>query len=872
VTIRALSWLLALQGLGASAFAADTYDFDHTPGRLPKTIVPLDYTIALTPDPAARSFGGHESIRLRVREASSKIVMDSANEVLSHVTVDDHAVLSVSSDDTQQLTTIVLSHALPAGEHVLTFDYVGLLETRPRGFFVQSYTDARGAKGTLLSTQLESIDARRMFPCWDEPSFRATFELSVTAPAGWTAVSNMSVRDRQVNGVLATTTFERSPAMATYLIELTVGDLKSVSTVHDNTTFAVWAVRGQESNGKRALANSVTILDDYNNYFGYRYPLGKLDSIAIPGGFTGAMENWGAITYIDQTLLVGPSGGINDIQQVFSFQAHEMAHQWNGDLVTMAWWDDLWLNESFASWMSAKETDRRNPDWHWWENQDAAKETAMNADANAASHPIYVAIDDENQGLNTADPQITYAKGQAVLRMQETYIGPDVFQRGIQHYMKARAFSNATSADLWLALNQASGTDIAGEVAGWTEQPGFPLISVTTACDARHQRTLTLSQQRFLKNGSDTQHLRWRIPLRIRTGSSAAPHYVLLTDEGQTVSAGRCGEALSLNADDIGYYRVKYDADAFQSNQKAFRQMPDGDRIALLDDEWALTLVGAEPLSYYLALASAMGADRDARAWTQIDQALERIAFDERGRPSYARFTAYGRALIRPVVESLGWKLKPGEPADRSQLRRLLLASLGEWGDPDVIADAQRRFQGFIAQRSSIAPDDQAYILSIVAQNADATTFDRLHTLAQTASDDTEIRRFYTAIMNVKNPVLAQRTAELAVSEELPPQVADLRLIMLAQLAVLHPRLSWQTLNAQLDRVMAPYVGIAGLIYAQNIPQIYWSDIPVTEFDEFVRAHVPKELGTAADAGLADAHTHLAERETLRMGMDSVLK
>jgi aminopeptidase N len=870
--IQNLFWLLALQGLGASAFAAATFDFDHTPGRLPKTIVPLDYTIELTPDPANLSFRGHESIRLRVREASSKIVMNSANEVLSHVTVDGQAASGVSSDDTQQLTTLLLSNALPAGEHVLAFDYVGKLETTPRGFFVQPYTNADGSKGTMLSTQLEAIDARRMFPCWDEPAFRATFELSVTAPADWTAVSNMPVRERLVNGALATTTFERSPRMPSYLVELTVGDLKSVSTVHNGITFAVWAVRGQELNGKRALANATTILDDYNDYFGYRYPLGKLDSIAIPGGFTGAMENWGAITYTDQVLLVSPTGAINDVQQIFTTQAHEMAHQWNGDLVTMAWWDDLWLNESFASWMAAKETDRRNPDWHWWENQDGAKEIAMNADANSESHAIYMVVDDEQQGLNTSDPQITYAKGQAVLRMQEAYMGPNVFQKGVQHYMKARAFSNATSADLWLALNQASGTEIAGEVAGWTDQPGFPLISVTTTCDARQQRTLTLSQQRFLKNGPDTQHLRWRIPLRIRSGLSAAPHYALLTNDGKTVAAGRCGEALSLNADDIGYYRVKYDADAFQGNLKAFSKMPDADRIALLDDEWALALVGAEPLANYLALASAMGADRDARAWTQIDQALELIAFDERGRPGYTRFADYGRALIRPVVDSLGWEPKPGEPADRTQMRQLLLASLGEWGDPDVIADAQRRFQGFISQRSSIAPDDQANILSIVAQNADAATFDQLHALAKSASDNTELRRFYTAIMNVKDPVLAQRAAELALSEELPPQIADMRLTMLAQLAFFNPQLSWQTVNGQLDRVMAPYVGIAGLIYTQVFPQVFWGDIPETELDEFVRAHVPKEMSTNADAALADAHTNLVQRATLRAAMDSVLK
>ncbi len=675
-----------------------------------------------------------------------------------------------------------------------------------------------------------------------------------------------------MNGTLATTTFQRSPSMPSYPVELTVGDLGKVAAVHSGTEFAVWAVRGKEADGQRALANAELILDDYNQYFGYRYPLKKLDSIAIPGGFTGAMENWGAITYTEATLLVGPTGAIDDIQQVFATQAHEMAHQWNGDLVTMAWWDDLWLNESFASWMAAKETDLRNPSWHWWENQDFDKEIAMNADSNAGSHPIHVAVDDENQGLNAADPQITYAKGQAVLRMQEAYMGPDVFQRGVQRYMKARAFSNATSEDLWLALNQASGSDIATGVVGWTEQPGFPLVTAVASCGAQGQRTLTLSQQRFLKNGSDAHHLRWRIPLRIRTGASTAAHYTLFTDDGQTVAAGRCEEPLSLNADGIGYYRVHYDRGTFANNLKAFPQAPDADRIALLDDEWALTLVNAEPLSNYLALAAAMGANEDTRAWTQIDGALERIAFDEWGRPTYARFAAYARSLIRPVVERIGWHTKPGEGVDIQQLRRLLIGSLGEWGDPEVIAEAQKRFQAFLADRSTIAPDDQGYILTIVAQNADRETFERLHKLAKSTADNTEQRRFYEALMAVNDPTLAPQAAQLVLSNELPPQIADLRLTMLAHLAYRHPKLSWDTFTAHTDTVMAPFVGIAGLIYAQYIPQMYWGGVPESTLATFVRAQVPKEVGGAADAGLADAHTHLTERDILRSAIEAKLQ
>ena len=854
------------------AFAETPYSFDSTVGRLPKSIIPLDYTLSLTPDLDKLAFRGRESVRLRFRVTSSRIVLDSLNEVLTDVRIDGQPVQSVASDNDQQLTTITLTRSLPAGTHVLSFAYSGPIETTPRGLFAQDYLGRDGAMGRLLSTQLEAVDARRMFPCWDEPAFRATFSLTVTAPARWTPVSNMPVLKRIVHGSLATTTFQRTPSMPTYLVELTVGDLSKVSAVHDKTQFAVWTVRGEEANGREALANAQVILSDFNDYFGFRYPLAKLDSIAIPGGFTGAMENWGAITYTDHLLLIGPSSALTNHQQVFSSQAHEMAHQWNGDLVTMAWWDNIWLNESFASWMAAKETDLRNPTWHWWEGQDAAKELAMGADANGSSHPIYVRVDDEGRALNVADPQITYAKGQTVLRMVEASIGPDNFRKGIQKYMKARAYSNATGADLWKALDDAGGMDVSGLVSGWTEQAGFPLVTAVASCDAKGARTIGLSQQRFLKNGTDSRHPHWRIPLRIRTDFAVAPHYEMLAEDAQSVPAGRCDEPLSLNADDIGYYRVKYDGETFRNNLAAFSRMPDADRIALLDDGWALTLVGFEPLSDYLALASAMGPDLDAMAWTQIDGALERIAFDEYNLPTYPRFAAVARSLIRPAVDSLGWTSKPGEPADVQQLRQVLLGSLGEWGDTDVIHEAQRRFEAFVTARSAISSDDQAFILSIVAQYADAATFDRFHALAKSASDDTEIRRFYTALMNVRDPALAERALQIALSSEIPPQVSDLRFYLLGQLAIRHPRLSWDAFTSQNDLIMGPYVSIAALIYAQDIPQIYWGGIPQSELETWVRGHLSKEFSDSADAGLADAHTHLTERGILVPAMDEYMR
>src|SRR5258708_1646579 len=327
------------------------------------------------------------------------------------------------------------------------------------------------------------------------------------------------------------------------------------------------------------------------------------------------MENWGAITYNDQVLLVSSSSTMQDRQTVFSIQAHEMAHQWFGDLVTMGWWDDTWLNESFASWLGAKETAARYPAWRWWEQEDQSKESAMAADARTTSHAIQVHVTDELQAADSFDSDITYSKGEVLLRMLEAYIGENVFRQGIRNYIKNRAYSNAAAADLWNALSHASGKDVSAVAAPWVEKPGFPLVSVSAVCDSSGNRRVTLSQRRFLLNGGTAGRSanagQWQVPLRIRVGA-AAPRSVLLDTQEQKIDAGRCDEALSVNADPVGYYRVQYDAATLAVNTRAFPCAVDGDRIALLADQWALVESCDAPLQDFFALASAICAHRGA--------------------------------------------------------------------------------------------------------------------------------------------------------------------------------------------------------------------------------------------------------------------
>lgn len=857
----------AMKVAGAAPFS-----FDTAFGRLPKNVVPIDYTIAVVPNAMAHTLTGRESIVLNVRSATRTIEFNTLNETVTNARVDGAAVASIKTVNDAQLTTLSLAKPLAPGHHTLTFAYTGVIETSPQGLFAQPYQKPGGGSGVMLSTQFESTDARRMFPCWDEPAFRATYQLSVTVPAKWMAVSNMPVSRRVVNGALATTSFARTPKMPSYLVEYSAGDLSRITASSNGTTFGVVAVSGQENGGAYALANAQQILADYNDYFGHRFPLPKLDSIAVPGGFQGAMENWGAITYNDQTLLLNASSTQSAKQTVYGIQAHEMAHQWNGDLVTMGWWDDIWLNESFASWMAAKETDLRNPTWNVLENEDASKERAMGADARLTSHPIQVHIADELQSENAFDSEITYSKGQAFLRMLESYLGESTFRDGVRHYIAARAFSNATGDDLWNALSAASGQDVAALARPWIEQAGFPLVSVSASCDASNNRTIALSQQRFLLSGSDPKTSRWVIPLDIRSSAAGTPTRLLLTSDGQTVAAGKCGDPLSVNADTIGFYRVAYDATTLAVNQKNFDSLRNGDRIALLDDQWALVQAGKAPLPSFLGLATSMGGDNDARAWNQISDVLSRLEIDERGTPGYDAFLTYARSVMKPLSTRLGPTAKPDETLDVRGLRRTAIADLGEWGDPEVVADAKKRFAAFMADRSTISPDDQDLVLSIVAANADAATFEQLHTLAKSSKNETELRRYYGALAGVRDPALATKAMEIALSPEIAPQAATMRLEIVAGTSDYNPQLSYQFFTKNYDELMKPLGPSGPGLMAQAVPQAYWRAVPIDELTAFVKSKVPAEMAPFVAKGVERARFSADQKKTMVPATDTYVR
>jgi aminopeptidase N len=873
---------LAPAGAVSSASAVAPFDFNTTPGRLPKSVVPLDYRIAIVPDATAKTLRGTETVTLDVRRATRRVVFNTLNLTIRDARVDGVPVTRVDTQNDKQLTTLTLARSAAAGRHMLTLAYDGKIEDSAQGLFAQDYRKPDGSTGRMLSTQFESTDARRMFPNWDEPAFRATYRLSVTLPAAWSAVSNTPVASRSVRGALATTTFARTPKMPSYLVVLSAGDLASISgTGSDGVVQRVWAVRGDETNGAYTLESAKQILPYFDEYFGVKYPLPKLDHIAIPGGYGGAMENWGGITYNERIIIQPPSATLKSKQTGFSIVAHEMAHQWNGDLVTMGWWDDIWLNESFASWMGTKATNRFNPDWNWWQREDASKETAMNADARSTSHAIQVHVTDELQADASFDPEITYDKGQAFLRMLEAYLGEDTFRTGIRRYIKAHAYGNATTADLWNALGASSGKNVALLAKHWTEQPGFPLVTVTAECNASGARTIALAQQRFLLDAAAgasgtanaaTPRETWNVPVALATGASGAPAYVLLTAARSAgIPAGRCGEPLRANAGGAGYYRVAYDTATFDANRRAFASIPDDDKIAMLDDQWALARVGRAPLASYMALARANAGNRNGRAWTQIVGALGTLEQDARTTPEHDAVAAYARDAVSPVAIPLGWDATPGESVETTQLRRTIIAALGEWGDPPTVTEARRRFEANLAAPKSTGNDDNQLVLDIVAANADAATFDRIHALAQHAGDPQLASDYRGILMHVRDPALAERALQIVISSEVPPQQAMQRRRYVYAVADRNPKLAWAFFQAHAD-TLTSNLGVFDRIQtlAKAVPERFALAAPPGELEAWLNAHLPRTAAPYIARSIQRARTDAAIRTRLAAEMRAI--
>src|SRR5438067_816148 len=565
--MRFLAFAVALSLMPLTTLTAEKpFDFASTPGKLPKQIVPEEYAVRIVPDIARRTFTGSESVKLNGREAVKQIVLNALEIKISKAAIDGKpiAASAIKLDEKEQTLTLVAE--LATGSHTLELEFTGKINQQGQGLYYAPYQEqGTGAKKLMLGTQFEATDARRLFPCWDEPSFRARFQLTAVVPENFTAMSNMPVdKETKVAG-RKEVRFAATPPMASYLNVFCAGELDAIQTKNGEVMHGVVATKGKAEMGRYALESSQQILEYYNDYFGQPFPLPKLDHIAVPGGFGGAMENWGGITYYESVLLFDPEkSSAQTKQNIYEVLAHETAHMWFGDLVTMAWWDNLWLNEGFASWMGTKCTAKFNPDWEVWLSKTTprdpmrrsgiGKESAMEGDARSTTHPIQQPIATETEA-NSAFDDITYRKGMSFIRMLESFLGEDVFRDGIRKYIAAHKLSNSTTTDLWNALAEASGKPVVEIAAAWTQQPGFPIVKVARDASGK----ITLTQERFTVHFDKPPPLEWKIPLTYEMPGEPATASLLMTSKSMELPNAAAKRAIKLNVEGAGNYRVQYD-------------------------------------------------------------------------------------------------------------------------------------------------------------------------------------------------------------------------------------------------------------------------------------------------------------------------
>jgi aminopeptidase N len=740
------------------------------PTQLPRSVRPLQYTIAAATDAANLSFSGRTLIDIEVLEATDSITLNAADLDIKTVSLTGGGREPVNSrgikiDAGAQTATFSFASKITPGRYQLAIDYTGKIYTQAAGLFALDYDTPQGKKRGLF-TQFQAPDARRFFPGWDEPQFRTPYNLTVTVPADHMAVSNMpqaGVQNRP-DGTKSVT-FQTTPPMSSYLLFLGVGEFDRIAkTVKGGAEVGIVTKKGDGEKGRFALDESARILRYFNDYFG-DYPLPKLDNIAGPGSsqFFAAMENWGAIFTFEDYLLVDPAITTEaNKQNIASIAAHEIAHQWFGNLVTMQWWDDLWLNEGFASWLATKSMGDLHPEWEPALSRVGIREQAMTLDSVATTHPVVQKVATVDQ-ISQAFDAITYSKGEAVIAMMEDYVGEDAWRRGAQNYIRAYRLKNTTSDDFWRTMEAAAGKPVTGVAHDFTLQPGVPLIRVENASCSGGKTRLALAQGEFTRDRPQKQALSWRVPVIAATVGKEEVR-TLVSGGAASVTLPGCGPVL-VNSGQTGYYRTLYAPALLDRLTQSYASLKPIDQIGLLADNWGLGLAGFQPASKALDILDMVPANANPQLYTRAASILGQVYNFYSGDPArQALVSRYASRKLSPALARIGWTPRADEPSNIGILRSQLIGTLGLIGDAAVVAEAGRRFAAGDASVKS--GPLRSTILAVVSQNLDAAGWDRLRAQAQAETNPLVKAQLYRLLGASRDPALAQRALALALTEE----------------------------------------------------------------------------------------------------------
>ena len=788
--------------------------------RLPGGVTPKHYTLQFAPDLAAEKFTGSARIQVDVAAPGSTIVLNALELAFTDVRVTQAGKTSaanVTLDPAKQQATLTLPTPLSAGAAQLDLLFSGALNKQLAGFYL-----ATTQKRKYAATQLEATDARRMFPCFDEPALKAAFDISVVLDEGDIGISN----GRQVSDVPGpapgkhTVTFATTPRMSTYLVALLVGDFECATGSAEGIPLRVCATPGQQAMATFALDAAMGVLGFYNRYYGIKYPFEKLDLIAIPDFAFGAMENTAAIVYRESALLVDPvTAPLDQKRWVAVIVAHEIAHQWFGDLVTMKWWDDVWLNEGFATWMSAKAVDAWKPEWSARDEEVQTTTFALWTDSIASTRPIRTSVETPAEIIKLFDG-IAYQKTGSVLRMIENYIGPETFRQGVNLYLDEHAYANASAQDFAAALAAAAHQPVDRVLMDFVRQPGLPLVSVTSTCRAQ-ETTVSLRQQRFFL---DRERLRqpspelWSVPVCLR-GGDHKPMCHLLTKEQDSATMPGCQDALFANANAYGYYRTAYVAEAARQIARSTSIRPD-ERTLFLADQWALIPGGRVDLAQFLDLADAQKPRIERLPLEELYWSLRAVRQDIADAADRPAFEQWARTLVRPLVAELGVTSRPDDSDERKKYRSAVVRFASEVGrDPDVVARLLDVATAYMAGSKDVDPALVDPALGAVARIGDAAMYDRFLALSKNPANPLDRDRYVYSLAAFENEALVKRTLEYAMSPGVRGQDVE-RIVFTAFGHAAGRRVAWEFLKPNFDAVVSKagttfgggFVGVVGTV------------------------------------------------------------
>ena len=743
--------------------------------RLPRRVCPVRYELSLEPDLARATFHGRVTVTLTVVEPTNVIVFNALELTIEDVVIESDGgsryPASVSLDEPLQRCTLSVVRPLMPGLWRLHMGFRGTLNDKLRGFYRSTYADPHGTTHTIAATQFEATDARRAFPCWDEPDFKAVFSTTLVIDPALTAVSNSAVLSETYEREKKIVRFADTIKMSTYLVAFVVGRIEATAPSSvGKTPLRLWAVPGKRHLTAFGQEIATASLQFFEHYYGIAYPGDKLDLLALPDFASGAMENLGAITFRETALLVDPRTATHgELERVADVVAHENAHMWFGDLVTMSWWNGLWLNEAFATFMEMLAVDAWKPEWRRWDTFGVSRAAALSVDALHSTRPIEYPVRAPKDAEAMFDV-LTYEKGASVLRMLEQHIGPTVFRDGVRDYLQTHAYGNADTQDLWVSLGKTAQQPVPALMDGWIFQPGYPLVTA----ELREGAELVLAQQRFTYLPEPTSG-RWQIPvqLRIHAGKKTETRRLLFTRAEERVTCPPDTQFVVVNEGGHGFYRVRYGPLLLK------RLLEEGpeilapiERFNLINDAWASAVAGLMPLPAYLDLTGRFTGERDKNVWALL---LESFSFLNRIiDPSHrSLLEAFVRTRVGPAAEAVGWTAQPGESELTRQLRSELIGALGRLGnDAQTQAHAAALYVTARKDPNAVDPNLLPALVSILAFTGDAARYDEFSERFKKAATPQEERRYLFALAMFRQPALLDRTLAKTLDGDIRTQDA----------------------------------------------------------------------------------------------------